>query len=58
MASNELELIIKAVDNASDVISKVSSEVQGMASEVDSAVENVDADKLANKVFHISNKKL
>ena len=49
MASNELELIIKAVDNASDVISKVSSEVQGMASEVDSAVENVDADKEEDK---------
>ena len=44
-----VEIIISAIDKASPVFSKIGSEVEAMASEVDSAVDSVDADKLADE---------
>jgi len=44
-----VEIIISAIDKASPVFSQIGSEVSEMASEVDSAIDGVDADKLAEE---------
>ena len=44
-----VEIIISAIDEASPVFGQIANEVSEMASEVDSAVDSVDADKLADE---------
>ena len=44
-----VEVIISAIDKASPVFSQIGSEVSSMASEVESAIDGVDADGLADE---------